>query len=76
MGHSRENKSIPIEPVRILRVEPHELVEENVCCRGQAHWGARMTRIGFNGGINLSFHLSKAEHHTFEVGSADGGWGW
>lgn len=50
---SRENESIPVDPAGILRVEGHELVEEDVGGRGQAHRGARMAGVGLGGGIDL-----------------------
>ncbi len=49
----REYESISIEPIRILRVEAHELVEEDVGNRRHTHRGAGMPGIGFEGGIDL-----------------------
>lgn len=34
LEHSRENESIPIQPLGVARVELHELVEEDVSNRG------------------------------------------
>lgn len=49
----REDKSIPVDPVWVLRVESHEFVEQDVCGGSQAHRGARMAGVGFGGSINL-----------------------
>ena len=49
----RKYESISIDPVRIVRIEAHELVEENMCGRGEAHGGSGMTGVGFEGGIDL-----------------------
>lgn len=43
----REHKTIPVQPVRTLRVEFQEFVEENMGHRGHAHGGSWMTRVGF-----------------------------
>ena len=51
--HLREYESIPVEPIRILRVEIHELVEKDVSNRRHAHWGTGMPGIGFEGSIDL-----------------------
>lgn len=45
--NSREDKSISVQPLRIFRVEVHELVEENVGGRSQAHGCTGMTGIRF-----------------------------
>jgi hypothetical protein len=49
----RENKAIAIDPVWVLGVERHELVEHNVSHRGHAHRGARVARVGLECGIDL-----------------------
>lgn len=49
----REDESISIDPIRILRVEGHEFVEENVGRRSQTHGGTGMSGIRFEGGIDL-----------------------
>lgn len=49
----RENKSVAVNPIGVLWVEGHELVEENVGHRGHAHRGARMAGIGLGRGIDL-----------------------
>lgn len=49
----RENETVAVEPIGVLWVESHELVPEDVGDRGHAHGGARMARVGFDGGIDL-----------------------
>ena len=49
----REDKSVAVQPLRVLGVESHELVEQDVGNRGHAHRGARVTRVGLRGGIDL-----------------------
>ena len=51
--HIRENETITVGPVRVLGVEVHELVEQNVGHGGHAHRGTGMTGVGLGGGINL-----------------------
>ena len=51
--NSREYKSVSIEPVRVLWVEAHELVEHNMSDGSQAHGGSGMPTIGFEGSIDL-----------------------
>lgn len=55
----RENETITVEPVGVLGVEVHELVEQNVSHGGHAHGGTRVTRVGLGGGINLDESVSK-----------------
>jgi hypothetical protein len=47
-----KNETIPVQPVGILGVEVHELVEEDVGHRGHAHRGTGVTGIGLEGGID------------------------
>ena len=49
----RENETISIQPILVLRIEGHELIEENMGRRGQTHGRAGMTGIGFEGSIDL-----------------------
>ena len=49
----RENKTITIRPVRVTGIEAHELVEENVSGRGQAHRRTGMTGVCVECGIDL-----------------------
>ena len=49
----REDETITIEPVWVLGVEAHELVEHDVGDGCHAHGSAGMTGIGFEGGIDL-----------------------
>lgn len=49
----RENKTITVGPVGVLRVELHEFVEENVGHWGHAHRGTGMAGVGLGGTINL-----------------------
>jgi hypothetical protein len=63
----RENESVSVEPVWVLGVEGHEFVEQNMGRWGQAHGGARMAGVGFEGGIDLFDPVSAFLH---------GEWGW
>jgi hypothetical protein len=49
----RENETITVGPVRVLGVEVHELVEQNVGHRGHTHRGTGVTGVSLRGGINL-----------------------
>lgn len=49
----RKHKAISVEPAGILRVEGHELVEENMGHWGHAHGCARMAGVRLKGGIDL-----------------------
>jgi hypothetical protein len=49
----REDETIPVSPVGVLRVEVHELVEEDVGDRGHAHGGTGVAGVGLEGGIDL-----------------------
>jgi hypothetical protein len=48
----RKNKSIPVQPVRVFRVEFHKFVPEDVTHGCHAHRCARMARICLCGHIN------------------------
>lgn len=52
-GHVREHETITVDPIGVLGVEVHELVEQNVGDGGHAHGGTGVTRVGLGGGINL-----------------------
>jgi hypothetical protein len=49
----REDKSVAVDPVRVLGVESHELVPHDVGHRGHAHGGTRVARVGLVCGIDL-----------------------
>ena len=49
----RQDETITVDPVGVLWVEGHELVEEHMSDGSQAHGGARVAGIGFEGGIRL-----------------------
>lgn len=49
---SREDEAIAVDPIRVLGVEVHELVEEDVGNRCHAHWSTRMPRVGRERGID------------------------
>ena len=49
----RENESVSVDPVGVLGVETHELVEKNVSDRGHTHRGTGVTGVGFGGRIDL-----------------------
>lgn len=51
--HLRKDETISVDPIRVLGVECHELVEEDVCNRSHTHGSARVARVGFGGGIDL-----------------------
>lgn len=53
----RENESVSVDPVGVLGVETHELVEKNVRDRGHTHGCTGVTRVGFGGRIDLWEHL-------------------
>lgn len=58
-SHIREDETITVNPVRVLRVEAHELVEQDVGHGGHAHRGTRVTGVGLGGGINLGIRVSQ-----------------
>ena len=60
LGSVREDKAVAIDPIGVLGIESHELVEEDVGHRGHAHRGAGMAGICFEGGIDLEFIFSSA----------------
>lgn len=49
----RENESVSVDPIGVLGVETHELVEKNVRDRGHTHGCTGVTRVGFSGRIDL-----------------------
>ena len=55
VGDLREYKAIAIDIVRVLRVEGHEFVEEDMRHWGHAHGGTRMAGICFERRIDLAF---------------------
>jgi hypothetical protein len=57
--HVREDETIAVDPVGVLGVESHELVEQDVGRRGHAHRGARVAGVGLEGGIDLDACLSQ-----------------
>jgi len=57
--HIRENETITVDPVGVLGVEGHELVEQNVSHGGHAHGGTRVARVRLGGGINLEKSVSE-----------------
>jgi hypothetical protein len=57
--HVREDEAIAVDPVGVLGVESHELVEQDVGRRGHAHRGARVAGVGLEGGIDLDACLSQ-----------------
>lgn len=56
----RKNKTISIQPIRILWVEVHEFVEKDVGHRCHPHGGAGMPWIGLTSGIDLDDELRLA----------------
>lgn len=57
-NHIRENETITVGPVRVLGVEVHELVEQNVGHGGHTHRGTGVTGVSLGGGINLIGEMS------------------
>jgi hypothetical protein len=49
----REDEAIPVDPLGVLGVELHELVEQDVGDRRHAHGGTGMAGVGLEGGIDL-----------------------
>ena len=49
----RKYEAVAVEPPRVLWVELHELIEEDVRGRGQAHGGTRMAGVGIVCSIDL-----------------------
>ena len=49
----REHEAVPVGPLRVLRVEPHELVEEDVGDRGHTHRRTGVAGVGLERGIDL-----------------------
>lgn len=49
----RKNESVPVSPARVLGVEVHELVEQDVGHRGHTHRGTGVTGVSLGGGIDL-----------------------
>ena len=49
----REDKSVAVQPLRVLGVELHELVEQDVGDRRHAHGRTGVARVGVEGGIDL-----------------------
>lgn len=49
----REDKSVAVEPVWVLRVESHEFVKEDMSYGCHAHRGTWMAGVGIESGIDL-----------------------
>ena len=49
----RQDETITIDPVWVLGVEGHELVEQDMGNGCHAHRSSGMTGVGFEGGIDL-----------------------
>lgn len=47
-----ENKAIPVEPIRVLRVIPHDLIVQYMTHRSTTHGQTRVTRIRLLHGID------------------------
>jgi hypothetical protein len=69
--HVRENETITVDPIGVLGVEVHELVEENVGNGGHAHGGTGVARVGLGGGINLGAALVEFELGCIHRNAAD-----
>ena len=51
--HIRKDEAISVRPFWVLRVEVHELIEEDMRCWCKTHWRTRMAGVGFEGSIGL-----------------------
>mmetsp|Transcript_24993 Transcript_24993/g.54348 ORF Transcript_24993/g.54348 Transcript_24993/m.54348 type:complete len:246 (-) Transcript_24993:26-763(-) len=49
---SGQHEAIPVHPLRVLGIVPHDLVPQNVAHRGAAHRHAWMTRLGLVHTVN------------------------
>ena len=49
----RQDETITIDPIWVLGVEGHELVEQDMGNGCHAHGSSGMTGVGFEGGIDL-----------------------
>ena len=49
---SGEHESVPVGPIRVGRIVPHDAGPENVPGRGQPHRGAGMAGVGLLDGIH------------------------
>lgn len=52
-GVLRKNESVTVDPARVLWVEPHELVEQDVRDWGHTHGRTRVAGVGLEGRIDL-----------------------
>jgi hypothetical protein len=59
-----EHEAITVDPVGVLGVEAHELVEEDVSHGGHAHGGTGMAGVGFEGSIDLGRLVSASNWWT------------
>ena len=51
--HLRQDEAISVEPMGVLWVKAHKLVEQNMSNRSHSHGSAGMAGIGLEGGIDL-----------------------
>lgn len=86
----REYESISVDPIRVLRVEGHEFVEEDVGHGGHAHGGAGMAGVRFESGIDLNRYLKVSNERSMvlsrreqsivmvhaDTGTGFDWWGW
>lgn len=56
----REHETVPVGPLRVLRVEPHELVEEDVGDWGHTHRRTGVAGVGLERGIDLQSPMLSA----------------
>ena len=59
---SREDESVSIQPVRILRIEFHELVEQDMGYWSQTHGRTRVTGVGGERCVDLVVTSISASH--------------
>lgn len=52
--NSRENKSVPVDPVGVLGIELHELIEKDMRDWGHSHRRTGMARVRIRDRISLS----------------------
>jgi hypothetical protein len=49
----REDEAIAVDPIWILRIERHELIEKNMTNGRHSHRRTWVSRVCFKGGIDL-----------------------
>lgn len=58
--NSREDKSVPVDPIGVLGVELHELVEKDMGNRGHSHGCTRVA------GVRVGDRISLPQRMTYQ----------